>query len=356
MELHFSWILPSFAAMVFVFAIYRPDVMGGTVVGLHSIISSLGALTGLQWSAILMTATLAGQMTHLLWHRKCRLNAEAFWSVRNAIPALLFLLTLIAGVTGEIRRNLAIETGIPGGFNLAGITSRENGWHSVIVLTRWIPYFFVCYLGILSGKIERLLLFFSLGVVLQLFALPYPFIERLIEQYLDTGIVPGFDWKGVNRAYIGYESCIAASFCGLQMLETRWRRESLGHLGILMGATLVVAVSASKGPLLAIGMVYVILIGASLVRRFATLAGLFAALLLLLVILVGSIHTGSRENPQHDAQMDRSSEPILGKLRSNMRVAESAQIRLRLIERAAYPGVSTPAGLLIGRGFGWSRY
>lgn len=340
-------LLSGFILFMFVVALNWPAIAGGIVLGTHGLLSNISYLTQLPWIALTVIAVLAGQSLWLVKNRKEMCGGHRLTLNNKLIFSLgLFATVVLIGVTGEFFHPLRVG----GQFGelhewITTQTVRDESNTTLLVLTRWGPYFLLAFLGSMAQGPASVLKFFSIAVLAKLLAIPVDwYLEQHLSQMIARMEIVGLDWLAINRAYLGYEACIAFLWfsSGIRTATPGIQRSLLTGLTLL--AFIVVVFSWSKGPLIALALVLAIH-----AANFLKVTPPAKAIQVGFFVLVAAC--------LFTAYLVIASDSLfLKKLVPSLRLEQSLQIRADILSQAAFAEPRDSVGWMFGRGFGWSRW
>jgi hypothetical protein len=344
------FVLIGFALLVGICAIPYPGTVAGILLGAHSYLSSVGYLTGAPWSAVSFLGAFSGLV--ILTFARYRKSPEIFVKTQKLLTPIAFLCCVFAiGAVQEYSRAyasiLSIEDANGISAQLSMLTVRDELNATLIVITRWIPYTFVAVLGCILGGPSRFMNGFSLTVVLQMTAIPWGFYAEYFGQLLSAEAPAGLEWGAINRAYMGYECGIAASWFLLMALarssfNDNWHLYLFGFLGLSL-----VFLSFSKGPWLA-AVISTAVIFVTKSKSDFSHVGKTVGVSVVAVVLIG---VGFVIFQRYG--MDNKFAEHIG---DDFRINQSLSIRWELLSKAAFPSANDVKSWLFGGGFGWSRW
>jgi hypothetical protein len=330
-------------------------MVAGVLLGAHGYISSIGSLTELPWSAACILGALCGMMFLVLdrW-RKGSIN---FLMYRPLVLPIFFLALVLA--IGTIQQYLrgdltAYHLGAMNGViaQMDSLTYRDERNATWIVMTRWLPYTLTVILGCILGGFERFMNWFSLSAVIQVAAIAIlPGQHVIFAEYFRNllafnGLV-GFEWEAINRAYLGYECSVAASWFLLSALS-RERIIKSWHLYFFSVLALsLVLLSFSKGPWIAALISVAAIFAKKLKIGLCQIRNSLGIILAILIFMAGTAILFQKYDTESD---------FIQRIENSFRFDQSVSIRMELLTKAAYPSINDLVAWFFGRGFGWSRW
>jgi hypothetical protein len=339
-----------YGLLICIMAIRAPGTVAGFVLGAHGLVASLSYLSGLAFTAVGAIGAFSGLV--VLAVARWRWHGKRLFAYQQLLVPIAFLGGAFAiGAIQEYWRGLGsvisidAADGIVEQLSMLALRNEKNGtW---IVVTRWIPYTFIAVLGCTLDGPKRVMNGFSLASVLQVALIPTEVYGEYFSQLLSTGVPAGLEWEAINRAYLGYECSIAASWFLLTATRSNVAREAWWGYCFSIVALMLVVLSWSKGPHLAMIMsLAVMTLFVFLDRGGRARTVLFFCYCIFLLAGAGFFLF-------HKYGADSQ---FITQIETSLRVSQSVSIRWDLLTKAAFPSASDLQSWLFGKGFGWSRW
>lgn len=246
----------------------------------HSGISALSIMSAVLVMALVLIRWRDGTLAVFLRKRSMALMAIGLLAVMFMIGFIGTLHALSIGSSGY-----GAEPSLLSMFTTSG--RNTNDLLHYVFISHWLTF---VILGMLAcSRLEEFrtfLVFFALLYIAEPLALPFEFIVDMVKRsYLDCEPVV-LSLGNVNRSYVGYIAAMA-SVISLALAQKEGGYRRFAFILWMLGALVVLALSGSKGPLLAwaLGTIYILYFtGRQLRIASLTIYGTLAAVLVLSVV------------------------------------------------------------------------
>lgn len=347
--------------IIFISTFRWPALSAGLLLGGHGLVSTVSFEYDLSFKiwvyGVLFFALFLRNILRIQGAKGLTVDSE---NLEFLTFATLFL---CIGVVGELIRNYSYS---PASLSLSFSNLLDSIPHSVKIITRWLPYFFISFLAVRLGNNLVFLKFFIAGFLGQFLLLNDHVLSQL-NYYVENGSWQGLNLVGLNRVFVGFEAALCLGVSLFLFLRADLKKTWIAYfLSIIL--VLFIALSNSKGPFIA-GLCVLSIYG---ILSFKEGYAKVVAILLLIAISMSATFAIQKKNvPNHIKDTSNQSQvdgrqvdvrqvdvrkSIVEAMSIGFRVPESVSIRWHILQTAAYPDKYDVSKWMFGAGFGGSRY